>query len=46
MEGRKEPFEVAIRQSGNYFSFPSFEDFQEFQENEERITAMHDKGVP
>jgi len=46
MEGRKEPFEVAIHQSGNYFSFPSFEDFQEFQENEERITAMHDKGVP
>ncbi|TVY85187.1 hypothetical protein LSUE1_G000015 [Lachnellula suecica] len=46
MEGRKEPFEIAIHQSGTYFSFPSFEDFQEFQENEERIAAMHDKGVP
>ncbi|TVY19075.1 hypothetical protein LARI1_G000854 [Lachnellula arida] len=46
MEERKEPFETAIHQSGNYFSFPSFEDFQAFQENEERIAAMHDKGVP
>ncbi|TVY49523.1 hypothetical protein LOCC1_G000304 [Lachnellula occidentalis] len=43
MEERKE---TAIHQSGNYFSFPSFEDFQGFQDNEERIAAMHDKGVP
>ncbi|TVY44675.1 hypothetical protein LSUB1_G000115 [Lachnellula subtilissima] len=46
MEERKEPFQTAIHQSGNYFSFPSFEDFQDFQENEERLAAMHDKGVP
>jgi len=33
LEGRKEPFEITIHQSGNYFSFPSFEDFQYYEEN-------------
>jgi len=36
MESPKEPFEIAIHQSGAYFSFPSFEDFQDFQEHEGR----------
>ncbi|KAG4410577.1 hypothetical protein IFR04_016290 [Cadophora malorum] len=39
---RKEPFEIVIQQSGNYYSFPSFEDFQEYHHQNER----HDHGVP
>ncbi|OWP02663.1 hypothetical protein B2J93_6496 [Marssonina coronariae] len=35
-EMRKEPFEVMVQQSGNYFSFPSFEDFQEYRQQSER----------
>lgn len=35
-ERRKEPFEIVISQSGNYYSFPSFEDFEEWKEEEER----------
>ncbi|CZS90772.1 uncharacterized protein RAG0_01693 [Rhynchosporium agropyri] len=33
---RKEPFEIVIQQSGNYYSFPSFEDFQEYHHQNER----------
>ncbi|KAK0099653.1 hypothetical protein ONS95_013453 [Cadophora gregata] len=39
---RKEPFEIVIQQSGNYYSFPSFEDFQEYHHQSER----HEHGVP
>jgi len=51
METHKEPFEIAIHQSGAYFSFPSFEDFQDFQEDERvdgRPEQMHrkEKRVP
>ncbi|PVH72667.1 hypothetical protein DL98DRAFT_595828 [Cadophora sp. DSE1049] len=41
-EERKEPFEIVIQQSGNYYSFPSFEDFQEYHHQNER----HEHGVP
>jgi len=43
---RKEPFEIAIHQSGNYFSFPSFEDFQEYREDEETLDGRQEKGIP
>jgi len=49
LESRKEPFEIAIHQSGNYFCFPSFEDFQEYQEyqeSEERIDGRQVNGIP
>ncbi|KAL2068359.1 hypothetical protein VTL71DRAFT_16457 [Oculimacula yallundae] len=39
---RKEPFEIVIQQSGNYYSFPSFEDFQEYHHQSER----HENGLP
>ncbi|KAH6698946.1 hypothetical protein DL95DRAFT_455193 [Leptodontidium sp. 2 PMI_412] len=39
---RKEPFEIVIQQSGNYYSFPSFEDFQEYHHQNER----HENGIP
>ncbi|KAH7393570.1 hypothetical protein BKA64DRAFT_709909 [Cadophora sp. MPI-SDFR-AT-0126] len=39
---RKEPFEIVIQQSGNYYSFPSFEDVQEYHHQNE----SHEHGVP
>ncbi|PSS10613.1 hypothetical protein M430DRAFT_21967 [Amorphotheca resinae ATCC 22711] len=44
--GRKEPFEVAIQQCGNYYSFPSFEGFQGFLENKSSIDERDEKDVP
>jgi len=38
---RKEPFEIVIQQSGNYYSFPSFEGFQEYHDQNER----HENGI-
>jgi len=33
---RREPFEIAVSQCGNYFSFPSFEDFEDYHERDGR----------
>ncbi|RFU33878.1 hypothetical protein B7463_g2456, partial [Scytalidium lignicola] len=40
----KEPFEISIHQSGNYFSFPNFEDFLEYHDDEEAADSRSEKS--